>query len=357
MSFKLLYIDDEISTNAPNDIASSLNKSDILSCKLNFPPEHLSDISEDYDAYLLDLDLSSVSKDGHSVGYRGSALAAELRLSTQTSPIILVTRQTIIDSASWWRQILESNIDVDSVIYKGDFLSDPETYRSQIITLIEGYKLLSRLPSGSWLDVLNLLGADDESRSKIKESNPPVNGNNWNIPHTARWIRQVLMKYPGVMFDALYASARLGIDIQDYKSSEVMNYFSDTLYQGPFANDASPHWWSTLLLKKGTQLVIEQNLHGPIHKVFGEAFSQAFGVQLRPSECVYDKSANANYVCYLYQSPVQPSNSVPYYPDNRPSSMETARVSFRAIKELNAFDELLVADTDLPLVHKLWDES
>lgn len=357
MSFKILYIDDEINTNAPNDIAASLNQSDQLSCTLDFPPKHLSDVSEDYDAYLLDLDLSSVSDEGHSVGYKGSALAAELRLRTQTSPIILLTRQTIIDSASWWRQILENNIDVDAVIYKGDLLSNPETYRSQIITLVEGYKRLSQIPSGSWRDVLDLLGADDDSRGKIKESNPPVNGNNWNVPHTARWIRQVLMKYPGVMFDALHASARLGIDIRDYQSREVMKYFSDALYQGPFADAENPHWWSTLLLKKGIQLVIEQDLSGSIHKVFGTAFSQVFGVQLQPSECVYDQSPNANYVCYLYQFPVQPSNSIPYYPDNRPSSMETARVSFKAIKESNDFDELLVADTDLPLVNRLWDES
>jgi hypothetical protein len=37
--------------------------------------------------------------------------------------------------------------------------------------------------------------------------------------------------------------------------------------------------------------------------------------------------------------------------------METARVSFKAIKESNDFDELLVADSDLPLVNELWDES
>jgi len=357
MSYKLLYIDDEVSTNIPNDIAHSLNTGDVLSCELDFPPEHLSGISEDYDAYLLDLDLSTVSESGRNVGYRGSALAAELRLRTQTSPIILLTRQTIIDSASWWRQILENNIDVDAVIYKGDIGSDPDIYRTQIITLIEGYKLLSQIPSGSWRDVLELLGADDESRSKIKESNPPVNGNNWNIPHTARWIRQVLIQYPGVVFDALHASARLGIDINDFRSGDVINYFSGALYQGPFADSKNPHWWSSLLLKQATKLVIEQNLSGPLYKVFGDAFFQAFGIQVRPSKCVYDESPNANYVCYLYQSPVQPSNSIPYYPDNRPSSMETARVSFKAVKEMNAFDELLVADTDLPLVYSLWNES
>ncbi|MBZ0292112.1 MAG: hypothetical protein K8L99_06040, partial [Anaerolineae bacterium] len=185
----------------------------------------------------------------------------------------------------------------------------------------------------------------------------PISGNKWNIPHTSRWIRNILIKFPGVMYDSLYASAKLGITLESFSQERVMNLFSDSLYMGPFSSQSHPHWWNDPFIRKAMQLTLAHDLRGPIHKTFRDAIYKEYDIELEPSRCIYDNSTYANYVCYIYREPVQASNSLPYYPDNRPSGMEPARVSFRAIRESNKFDELLVADSDLPTVERLWDEA
>lgn len=76
---------------------------------------------------------------------------------------------------------------------------------------------------------------------------------------------------------------------------------------------------------------------------------------LEPAICIYDKTPIADWVCYVLQKPVKQQNSIPYYPDQRPSVMDQARVSFKAIQESNAFDENLVDSDGYEIVSKLWE--
>jgi hypothetical protein len=57
---------------------------------------------------------------------------------------------------------------------------------------------------------------------------------------------------------------------------------------------------------------------------------------------VWDGTEGAEAVCYVLHEPVKLSHSLRYYPDARPSVMDPARVSYRAIYADDSFDEELL---------------
>jgi len=71
---------------------------------------------------------------------------------------------------------------------------------------------------------------------------------------------------------------------------------------------------------------------------------------------VWDGEPVADAVCYILKEPVKVRNSIRYYPDDRPPVMDEARVSFRAIRESNEFDENLVDEDGRSIVNKLWED-
>lgn len=357
MTTKVLYIDDEISRPGRDarKIQELLNAEDEFECELRLPPKEFSDLPTHLpDALLVDLDLGTVpeEKEQEPVSYFGSTLAAEMRMRQPACPIILVTRPHVMAGKS---ALLEDNMDVDLIVMKDAINRDPDDIRAKIVALIEGFRNLETIAGKEWQKVIELMGADQQEANLLREAAPPLERKEWNIPQAARWIRNVVMKFPGILYDDLTAATRLGISEADFLNPYLQSLIEPAKYTGVFGT-FKKRWWRDRLLNIAQSLILKQGLSGPIFQKFARAFEQTQGISLEPAICIYDGTPIADWVCYIYREPVKQRNSIPYYPDSRPAVMDQARVSFKAIRESNDFDESLVdADSFETVVKELWE--
>jgi hypothetical protein len=355
MTTEVLYIDDEI-TRPGRDarkIQELLQVGGEFECELSLPPRVFSELPTELpDALLVDLDLSTVPINGEPVSYFGSTLAAEMRMRHPGCPIILITRPHIMAGKS---SLLEESMDVDLIVLKDEINRKPDEVRARIVALIEGFQALEAIAGQEWKSVLKLMGASEDEANLLREAAPPLEDKQWDIPQVARWIRNVVMKFPGIVYDDLTAATRLGISLDAFRTPGVEKLMEPAKYTGVFST-YKERWWRDRLLNIAQSLILKQELRGPVFQKFSEAFSAEFREELDPAICVYDGTPIADWVCYIFEKPVKQRNSIPYYPDSRPAVMDQARVSFKAIQERNEFDESLVdSDSYETVVKKLWE--
>ena len=356
MVTRVLYIDDEALPNSgeAQAITQYLNVPGEFECILQLPPKNFSDLPIDHpDALLVDHDLSTAPDGNDPVSYMGSTLASEMRMRQPTCPIALVTRLHVT-AAKWQEQFLRQSSDLDIIIDKDDIIRTPERVRATIISLSEGFKALDQASGKDWESVLDLMGADEDEKNLLREAGPPVSNGQWNPPQTAKWIRNVVLRYPGIVYDELTAATRLGIRIDSFRLPQVQELMKPARYQGLFGDDEIC-WWRGRLFNVAQSLLLEQGMKGVVSENFSEAYRQKFNEALEPARCVFDGTPTADWVCHILREPVKQEHSVPYYPDSRPSVMDQARVSFTAIKGSNAFDESLVDADSYELVKSLWE--
>jgi len=323
-------------------------------CELRRPPQKFSDLPDDLpDALLIDLDLSAVPEDGgEPVSYYGSTLASEMRMRHPSCPIILTTRpQFLVDERRM--QFLEKNVGVDLIILKDSINRDPASQRMKIQALVEGFKALSTIDDQEWQKVLDIMGASEDEGNILREAGPPVVQGQWDVKGVAGWIRNIVMGYPGILYDDLTAATRLGISLEAFRTSEVQELVSQAKYTGVFSN-YKERWWRDRLFNIAQRLMQKHEIRDAVSQGFGEAFEIETGTTLSPALCVFDGTKHADWVCYILNKPVKQKNSLPYYPDNRPTVMDQARVSFKAILESDDFDETLIDADGYALVEKLW---
>ncbi len=355
MAISVLYIDDEATDSGEaTAISRLLNVNGEFECILQLPPKTFAELSHDHpDALLVDHDLSSAPEGGDPVSYMGSTLASEMRMREPTVPIGLVTRLHIT-AAGWQQQFLMQSSDLDTIIDKDDIIRTPEKVRAEITSLVRGFRALGGVVGQDWEKVVGLIGANEDEGNQLREAGPPVSNGEWNIPQTAKWIRGIMMRYPGIVYDELTAATRLGIAVESFRREDVQELFKDARYKGIFG-DYQLRWWRGRLFNIAQGLMLEQNIAGGISDHFAEAYYKKFQRRLDPAVCVYDGTPIADWVCHILRAPVKQEHSIPYYPDSRPSVMDQARVSFKAIKESDAFDESLVDADSFDLVRSLWE--
>jgi hypothetical protein len=61
----------------------------------------------------------------------------------------------------------------------------------------------------------------------------------------ARWLHQILFKYPGFLYDELHAATHLGFKTNCFKRLSAK--FKDAKYSGVFAKTNQPLWWGSKL--------------------------------------------------------------------------------------------------------------
>jgi len=355
MTTRVLYIDDEIDRPGRDaqKIRELLHIEGEFECELRLPPKVFSDLPVELpDALLVDLDLSTAPANEEPVSYFGSTLASEMRMRHPVCPIVLITRPHIM---AWKSSLLEESMDVDLIVLKEEIHRGPDEVRAKIVALIEGFQALENIAGQAWRRVLELMGSDENESNQLREAAPPIESKQWNIPQVARWIRNVVMGFPGILYDDLTAATRLGISLDAFRTPGVQQLIEPARYTGVF-NTYKERWWRNRLFSIAQSLMLRHELGGPVFLKFSEAFSAEFGENLDPAICVCDGTPVADWVCYILKKPVKQRNSIPYYPDSRPSIMDQARVSFKAIQESNEFDESLVdSDSYETVVKKLWE--
>lgn len=350
----IIYVDDEQNNPLTLMIEALFTSDGEVKCKLRSPPSDLSEITNwKLDILFIDFDLASAKVDDKLIGYSGNSLASEVRNRHPLCPIVLVSRKEALNTRG--HHISTSTSDFDLILYKDEILQNREKAKREVFSLYAGFKKLAAIANKPWSLVLALIGTTQEESRSIREAFPPIEKDHkWYIPAAAEWIRNVLLHYPGILYDELHAAARLGISQESFRRKDVQEYFEQAIYTGVF-REFGERWWGGRLLGVASNLMAQTELSGPISFNFRLAFSNAKQIQLEPSICTVDGKPTADQICYVLNEPVKRENSILYYPDSRPPIMDAARVSLKAIREKSSFDEDLVDAESYDIVQELWE--
>ena len=210
-----------------------------------------------------------------------------------------------------------------------------------LLSIARGFRHLHEIKEKTWNSLVRALEATEEEAAILREASPPLQEGQWIVTEAARWIRNVILRFPGILYDPIHAATRLGISVESFLNEKVQELVEPARYTGVFA-PLEGRWWKERLFVVAQRLITEMGIDAPLNQAFAEAFSRKYGIDLSPAVCIWDHTPIADWVCYLLRQPVKIKNSLRYYPDSRPSIMEHARVSFRAIRESSEFDEALL---------------
>lgn len=309
----------------------------------------LDEASDHPGLYLVDYELDTVEADGSIAGYRGTTLAARLRELYTDFPIVLLTRST---SSTWTaaRRAVEAGSVFDATLYRDtDLRTNPESTTATLISLADGFKVLRDAPTRTTTCLLDLLEADERGQAEAQRTLPPTDG--WVAAEAAHWVRGVLLRYPGVLYDAAHASVALGITRDSLNRRDVLSLLEPAEYQGLFSSETR-HWWRHRLFEITYELSSTIVGEASGRDAFRLAASKTLGDELEPS--VDDETGMAaDTVCYILDIPTRIESSLRYRPDSRPPAMDQARVSFKAIRESIDVKELYLDESSRCLLGEI----
>ena len=305
-----------------------------------FPPPPNLDLAPafeiDADLYLVDYELDQVQPDESIANYRGATLATHLRERKPDSPIVLLTSMNLPAWTMDQRVVEASNI-FDDVVYKDRELRDDLAgVKAKLRSIGFGYRDLRQCGDRSVSALLGLLKTDDEGREQALLANPPPG--EWTAVEAAKWIRSILLRYPGVLYDCIHSAVALGISQESFNSLEIREIFEPAKYHGLF-NGTQERWWKHSLLEIASSWSAVEGRELGLREAFRLAIERELDREIEPALDALTSAGLADTVCYFEGIPIRIENSLPYRPDNRPQVMDEPRVSFKAIQERNDVDE------------------
>ena len=340
MTFSLLLIED-VDRDRLTDLLRELGGGDFEVDALPPPPDLGLEavIAVGADLFLVDYELDTRQPDDTFAPYRGMTFAARLRETRPAYPIALLTSS---DLPAWTavQRTARVGATFDDILYKDTGLeADPAATHAKLISLARGYQTLRNSVQRSVSSLLELLETDEVGRENALGALPPEDG--WKEFEAAHWIRSVLLRYPGVVYDEAHAATALGISLDSFKLAEVQAMLQPAAYQGPFSEEQQ-RWWRHTLFDIANRLCATTERGPGSRQGFRLAASEELDRELEPSADAETGITPADTVCYVLQIPVRIETSLPYQPDARPAVMEKARISFKAIRERNDVDEMYV---------------
>ena len=299
-----------------------------------FPPKHIDelDLSSKPDFVLIDYRLVQRQPSGISAIYRGGTLATYIAEQIPEIPLAILSTRDVLNLFPNYEEEIQS---ADYVLYKEDVNQSPSYWKDFLRTVALDFMKLADIETSerTWSQLMRLLRADKSEEEALQGSAPPRGRNeNWHVHSVANWVARILFKYPGILYNSLYASASLGIDEDSFLWKEVQSYFDESRYKGIFAG-IGKRWWRDRLHRLAFECIRKAELEPILSKDFRVAFKKSGGVTLEPSICVFSGEENADTICYVLGKPVKMKYTLGYLPDDRPESMEPARVSYKALLE------------------------
>ncbi|MCL4553097.1 MAG: hypothetical protein M1305_06060, partial [Candidatus Marsarchaeota archaeon] len=141
---------------------------------------------------------------------------------------------------------------------KSEISDDPSLVARKLINLVEGFERLKKVGEKTWRGLLDALDTTEMGDDLLRSAQPPLlKEREWRVPEAARWIRDVLVKYPGILYDSLHAATALGIEEAAFLAPLVQEYFGDSRYTGVFASDDGPRWWKMRLLVRANAALVD----------------------------------------------------------------------------------------------------
>lgn len=269
----------------------------------------------------------------------GVPLSIELRQKIQDVPIILFTKKSLfnIDKFSNIKNSLNC---IDNIIYKTDLSSRSEKIFIDIENLASGYTTLQKKKPKSTSDLFELLKAPAADYERLKQSIPRESLQDNSILSTAvaaRWIRNILIKYPGILYEDIYAATLLGISKNAFNQEEVQKFFTPAKYSGIFA-PVEGRWWKSKLIEIAVARMKNEEISLPLNTGFPKMWKRIKKEDLEVSKCNSSDKTPADCVCCLLKEQTTIPCSIIYPSDLRPDVMDKPRISFKAIRETNDYN-------------------
>ena len=339
MNLNILYFDDEqsdldrygdlIDENSTSNYTLIVEK--LLGTIVKKNPDILDNRSPDL--ILADFDYSHVDSNGDVLGMNGVTLSNLLRQKFPHVPIVLFTRKPYEQRTDFPHN--EATLAcIDDTKFKEDLI--PPNHSNLIryfISIALGYKKLRDTEPKNWDNLIALISAPETSYDFLKMSYPieQAKRRTWTAFEAATWIRKILLKFPGIVYEPVFAATYLGITLDSFQLSEVQTFFNPARYYGVFS-DENDRWWKTKLIELASQNMDETEKKLPLRKGFIKHWNRTHLQQLSPSVCEFKGDSPAETVCYLSQRPAMLKYSLHYHIDARPEVMDEARVSFVSLQ-------------------------
>lgn len=289
---------------------------------------------------LVDFELDKPDANKKVIGITGVTLATELRQKFSEVPIVLFTRRSVFDVQDF-AKIKQTLSSIDKIIYKNDLFKPDSVLLDILYELATGFKELRKCKSKSWDELLEILKAPESDYDKLKLSDPPISSGDksiWSVSEATKWIREILITYPGILYDAIHSATFLGISKKAFLTEEVQQFFSKAKYSGIFSPPEGC-WWKSRLLEIAHYKMTKKEKSLLLREAFPTAWERINKNSIERSKCVFSGESPAECVCYILKKPVMIKYSLSYNPDSRPSVMDEARVSFEAIRISNEVND------------------
>lgn len=235
---KILWIDDDPKRKTDcENLAIRLNEDAVF---LNFRDKdviaELNRIRSEHepDLILMDHMLDMV---GNGVITTGSSASEIIREKWPECPIICVTGvdQDKIDLHK--KSIYEEVISI----------SEFSEFDSLLLSITESFKLLNTKRPNNINELLQILNAPNDDKVRLKAIIPHNLKKNYGdkslLITISRWVRHVLMRKPGFLYDRLWTATLLGIRIESF--AKVEKHFENAKYDGIFFDKENERWWQS----------------------------------------------------------------------------------------------------------------
>jgi len=345
MNIKTLYIDDD-----EKDLKKYKQKFETGGISTKFEiniintPKSLEDYNkifkESPELILVDFDLTKPDSDGNVIGISGVSLSTELRQKFPDIPIVLFTRKSVFEIKNY-SEIEDTLSSINRIIFKNELFKPDTNEMNFLYELAIGFKKLRSVKSKNWNNLMKILNAPDIAFENLKLSNPPISSiskKTWSVSYAAKWIRETLITYPGILYDAVHSATFLGISEDTFQSNQFQKFFNNAKYSGVFT-PLEGRWWKSKLQEIADSIMDEENRDLPLREGFPSAWDKNKKTKIKRAKCIVSDKSPAEWVCYILKQPVMIKYSLHYEPDLRPSVMDEARVSFKAIRTSNEVND------------------
>ncbi len=374
---KVMFIDDE--ADSRDNFADLISKQIDYEVEAIEPPQlsEISNIVRDKPRLIIiDYQLTRKRSDESVAFYhmdslhQGGALLSMLREATKEIPLAIITRPGIYEEYPQIRHLA----DIADLILLKEQLSKPEYgVGRKLKGLIRGYEQINKISKEkrNWSSLLGLLGATSAEESILDETNPPIGPDDsirseetdlamddiqntvkhtgWTAHDASKWVIGTLFSYPGILYDFRHSAVSLGVE-PDFFLHKVQYSFKDAKYNGAF-KEYNDYWWRAKLRSTAIAAVGVDEV-SPINEAFPSWFEKRHKTKVIRAKCIWSGQM-ADGICYILKEPIKTDFSLLYYPDNRPSIMDQARVSFEAIRYGNRAKIRLIRKTDIKLFNDI----
>lgn len=168
---------------------------------------------------------------------KGSSAAALIRETWPECPIVCVSAVDITQVDSQQKALYEEIFSIEKI-------SD---HYLEILSIAESYKWIRENKPENIDDVIKLIKVPEIDEHKIKSIIPAHQYKDPSLSvEISKWVRKTLIKRPGFLYDKLWLSTLLGINVESFYKIE--NSFKDAEYTGIFCNRNEKRWWKSTAL-------------------------------------------------------------------------------------------------------------